>query len=217
MTNIGGTTAALSGAQLVRFADTATAPPSLLFLDANIVLDIFEHEAANRGNKTISGASARKSPALISCLPRLVAKKSKLFVTPAVLEEVFHVLWLRVLSGAKAKWACSGCAPRNTPDKEVRRHHPSDFATARAATIRIFTGAWADVRKHSVRIWLPGDEPGVIGQKVLDAFLATLTRHDGVGGKDALHIATARLFECETFVSRDEGFQEVSGITVYCP
>ncbi|HEY2408173.1 MAG TPA: hypothetical protein VGI10_19335 [Polyangiaceae bacterium] len=187
----------------------------MLFLDANVILDIAAHESSMR-KKSDSAFPARAHPDLLGCLSRLKSKSAKIFVTPAVLEEVFHVLWVKLLTHSKQKWACSACAPKATPDREVRRHHPSEFTAVRAATIRIFSQSITDMKKHGAHIWIPGDEPAKVGQKVMEAFLATLTRYDAVGGKDALHIAMAPLFECSAFATRDEGFRQVEGITVYC-
>jgi hypothetical protein len=215
MSQEGGTAKPSSGATIVHFSDIVVSPPSVILLDANAVLDLFAHEAA-MGGKSEPAFPAKKHSALVGCLNRLVSKGTKVVTTPAVLEEVFHVLWLRVLKGYKAKWTCSQCATARS-DKDVRRHHPSDFATARAATLAIFLRAVAAAKKHGAKISLSAGDSSGAGQKVFDAFVITLKKHDAVGGKDALHVATAALLECGAIVTRDEGFRDIPQLTIYCP
>ncbi len=219
MTTEGGEPAAAvpAGATVVKLDDTKTAPATIVFVDANGVIDIFEHELAVNPPKGGGTWNAQRHSKLVTFLSRSISKKAKIILTPAVLEEVFHVFWRKAYANVGS--ACSACSAPRAREKVVRQHHAAEFSKARAASLRYLEASIAAAKKHGVAVWLGDtkDPPKDAGTKALAAFVALLDRHDEVGGKDALHIVSASLLDCTAFVSRDEGFQKVQGITVYCP
>lgn len=204
------------GAKVVKFTDVVSTAPATLMLDANAVIDLFEHEVANSG-RADPPITSRKHSELAGCLNRLVSKKTKLFVTPAVLEEVFHVISNKIVAQLKEKLRCSSCSDPKKREKDFREHHPAEFAKARAATVRLFNRALAAAQKHGVRVWLPdGTAVPPDGANVVKAFAALLDRFDALQGKDALHIATAAMAACNSIATRDAGFRQVDSLTVFC-
>ena len=84
------------------YSDTSAQPPQSVCLDANIVLDLYEHELA-----MIKAPRMRAQPDLVGCLMRLRGAACKLFVNLQVLEEVFHVLKRWLLDGMLGKYGCT--------------------------------------------------------------------------------------------------------------
>lgn len=187
----------------VRLYTDTSPPPPRVFLDANVVLDIYEHDQA-----TAEGRSSRRQrhPELASFLDRLQAAKCSILVTPHVLEEVFHVVALRILRPLLDR---SGCAD----EKALRSREPAEQATARQAAVKAFRAAVLATVRKGASIVLPGG--AVDGKEVYERFTSLLRACPQIGGKDAVHIITGALLGCTHFVTRDSDFSYVGTITVY--
>src|SRR5690606_13692886 len=86
-----------TGANVVLYSDISAKCPTYFFLDANVVLDLFEHEQAMKMPKPEDKRRGKKHPNLFGWLSRMRASKTQLIVTPDDLEEVFHVLCSKLL------------------------------------------------------------------------------------------------------------------------
>jgi predicted nucleic acid-binding protein len=197
-------TQAAPGTANVRLYTDTTQPPERVFLDANVVLDIYEHNLATSDRTS----RRRKHPDLANLLDRLRTAKCAVLVTPHVLEEVFHILSQRLLRPLLAK---AGCAD----EKELRGKEPAKQAAARHDAVTAFRqAAMAAARKGAVIVLPTGN---VDGKQVHDKFVALLETCPQIGGKDAIHVVTGALLECTHFITRDSDFFHVRTITVYAP
>lgn len=216
MTQPGDVQRGAARATVVAYRDTAAPNPALVLIDACVVIDLVNHEQSMITPRPGQPRRGRRHSDLVTWLSRQRAAKTRLIVTPAVLEEVFHVLSRDILEGLGKRLRCSTCVGAN--EKQLRQHHPAEFTKARRDCVVALRGAVMAARKHGAQVWI-GDgsaEQSAVGTKILDAFIALVDGCIHVGGKDALHIVTAALVECRAFASRDEGFQHVPGISVYC-
>ncbi len=103
------TPAPATAAKLRAFADDFTDQPcpGRLFLDTNVVLAIQQHEMAMAPPPNAPRPYGRMNQPLADFLRRARRTGAELIVTPAVVEEVFHV---SLMKSAKRG---SGTAPRS--------------------------------------------------------------------------------------------------------
>jgi predicted nucleic acid-binding protein len=200
-------------ADLRAFVDdfTQKSCPSRLFLDTNVVIAIHHHEMAMAPPAKVTLPYGRKNSVLIDFLRRARIAGSELVVTPVVVEELFHICYMKAIKNMERN--CSG-------PKELRRDYPADFSTARTNAHKATLAALTSVSKHSVLLQMPigasGDTPRKLGRKIVDAFMSLVAKAHQLDGKDAMHMVMAKLLGCEAFVSNDGDFRFVSGEIVYC-
>lgn len=210
-----------TSAKLVAYSEKLTEYPARMALDANILHDLVSHELANVAPRPGQPRRGKKQEDLVGCLARLRSNGTKILMTPAVLEEVLHVLVHQALEGFEEKMRCPDCSRVKERDRHraLRKHHESEYADLRLGVLKVFKNAIVAAKKHGARVWLAdgsGDGAG-IGEKVLEAFVGLMGGCARLDGKDALHIVTAARFECSAFASRDGGFRHVPNLTVFCP
>lgn len=200
-------------AELRAFADdfTQKACPSRLFLDTNIVFALHNHEMAMAPPPKAKLPYGVLNRALVDFLRRARYAGAELIVTPSVVEELFHVCYMRAVK--KTERPC-------TTTKQLRREYPADFATARTTACKATLAALTSIGKHSVLFQVPvgtvGDSARKLGRQIVEAFMTTVAKTHQLDGKDAMHMVTAKLLECEAFVSNDGDFRFVAGEVVYC-
>src|SRR5579863_1652457 len=117
-----------SPANVRLYSDKTSALPTRVLLDANVVLDLYEHHLAT--NVAANGrrqGGPRRHADLAEFLDRLNRGASLVIVTPIVLEEVFHVLLTRVLKPVLERFRCDG-------EKELRKDHPKEHLEVRRQT-----------------------------------------------------------------------------------
>lgn len=196
------------------FSDAGTKAPRVLLLDANAIIDLGEHELASKVVKSGSSAKSRykKHSALVTCLSRLCAKKMKVFVTLAVLEEVFHVYSSRMLQPVIDQYQCK-------KEKDLRNQFPDAHKGARKQGIALLVNAVIAAKKHRAQVILSSDldTETKLGELVYKAFVAMLSDCEYLGGKDALHVVMAAQFGCNAFATRDEDFLHLPDAILYCP
>lgn len=205
-------------AEVRGFSDSLTASqtsaPARLFLDSNIIINLQRHEMAVGPHAAkIADKLKRRNPALIDFLRRAKIAGAELFITPAVVEEVYHYTWVKSSRPLLKQHSCSD-------DKELRRKHGADYMAAKRRAVLSTLEALTSARKHGIVLQMPigeeRDSPKTLARKLVDAFTKLLHDVPQLGGKDALHVVTAALLECVWFVSDDGDFRFVPDKIVYC-
>jgi len=202
-----GVTSAAASSGVRLFTDRTSPFPPMVCLDANAVFDIWEHELAMSGRP-----KKRKHSDLVTCLSRMRAARTQLFVTPHVVEEFFHVTTQSIMRPLYDKHSV-----RN--EKALRKMDPAGHGKGRAEGLKALEEALGALGKHGVIMLLPvGEEPpspASLGKEALDAFKAFLYACADLGGKDAIHLSVAGLLDCTAFISRDGDFHCVRDVVVY--
>ncbi len=190
---------------------TGKPPPGRLFIDTNVVIALQLHEMAMGPPPLSTGKPyGRKSPGLVDFLRRARIAGAELLITPAVVEEVFHVACRKLLTPKQEHHGCSD-------SKELRRKHPDEFTAAVKNALKSTQAALKSIGKHSIMIEMPiCDDARRVGRKIIDAFTGLVENVPQIGGKDALHIVTASLLNCTGYISNDGDFRFVAGRIVYC-
>jgi predicted nucleic acid-binding protein len=187
--------------------------PDRIFLDANVVIDIFENAVALQTATNDRVRGRRRHPELMAFLARARSGQAKLLVTVGVLEEVYHVYTRIIIDGIKV----AGDKPAN--EKKFRDLYPKEYAQAKSQALMFTNKALNEVCKYARVVapsgWL-GDKEIALGEKQCECFLELLQLCHEIGGKDALHVVQARMMNCNAFVSRDGDFKCIPGIVLFC-
>jgi hypothetical protein len=195
------------------FADIDQNPPRKLYLDTNVVIDLFEFAEAERlkDPNHPPGRLSRLADQLVKTAQRVNAQ---LVVTPLAVQETFHHFSRRPIRALLTKWNCND-------EKELRKKKPEEYEqcrkTIRAATRRAFGIAKDRGARMSMPVPGPNETAAAFGVRALEKFQAIVDGCDTVGAADALHVVFGVLLGCDAFVSSDGDLQAVPGIVVYVP
>jgi predicted nucleic acid-binding protein len=200
-------------AEVRYFADIAKPPPGKLYLDTNVIIDLFEFDAAERlkDPQRPPGRLSKLADQLVTAAQRANAR---LIVTPLAVQEIFHCFSRGPMKALRDQRNCND-------DKELRRKHPDEYEKCRKKVRANTRQALLVAKKRGVHMSMPVPGPNetaaAFGVRTLEKFQAIVDGCDTVGAADALHIVFGTFLGCDAFVSSDGDLQAVPGIVVYVP